>query len=78
MKTFLDSKIFDVVVDGFRQKRNVASFLRFLADQYEAAERVMEQQEKLYVNRDVEESGLWCAAHYRKVTIECMLEEAYI
>ena len=78
MKIFLDSRIFDVVVENYRQKKNCASFLRFLADQYESAKTVMEQQERLYVNRDVEESAAWCAAHYRKIVIECMLEEAYI
>lgn len=79
MKTFLDTPIFDAVVDSHREGRlDTPTFLRFLADQYESAEAVMVQQERLYVNRDVEESALWCAAHYRKVTIECMLEEAYI
>lgn len=76
MKTFLDSKIFDDVVNSHREGRlDTPSFLRFLADQYEAAEAVMEQQEKLYVAIDVEESSLWCMAHYRTVVIGLMLAE---
>lgn len=76
MKTFLDTPIFDAVVDSHREGRlDTPSFLRFLADQYESAEKVMEQQERLYVNRDVEESALWCMAHYRTCCINLMLTE---
>lgn len=76
MKTFLEGKVFDAVVDSHREGRlDTPAFLRFLADQYEAAEAVMVQQEKLYVNRDVEESSLWCVAHYRTCVINLMLEE---
>lgn len=76
MKTFLEGKVFDAVVSSHKEGRlDTPTFLRFLADQYEAANRLMVQQEKLYVNRDVEESALWCMAHYRTCVIGLMLEE---
>lgn len=76
MKTFLEGKIFDAVVSSHKEGRlDTPAFLRFLADQYEAADRLMVQQEKLYINRDPEESAVWCAAHYRICCINLMLEE---
>lgn len=77
-KVFLDHKIFNTICENFRNGQiDHPTFLRFLADQYEAADRIMQRQEKLYVNRDVEESALWCAAHYRAVSIQFMFDDAY-
>lgn len=78
MKQFLDSRTFNLVCENYRNGMiDHPTFLRFLADQYESAEKVMMQQEKIYVNRDVEESELWCAAHHRTIAVQFMFDDAY-
>jgi len=77
-KVFLDHKIFNLICENYRNGQlSHPEFLRFLADQYEAADRIMQRQEKVYKNRDPEESALWCDAHYRCVSIEFMFDDAY-
>lgn len=76
MKQFLDSHTFNLVCGNYRNGMiDHPTFLRFLADQYEAADRLMVQLERLYINRDPEESAAWCDAHYRTYIIGIMLEK---
>lgn len=78
MKIFLDHRAFNAVCEDFRNGQiDHPTFLRFLADQYEVADKIMQEQEKIYVNRDVEESALWCDAHHRTVAVQFMFDDAY-
>lgn len=74
----LPDEIFKLVCENYKNGQvSHPEFLRFLADQYEAADYVKIRQEKIYKNRDPEESALWCSAHHRCISIEFMFDDAY-